>query len=74
MKGFAFIEILIVFAIIGLVAAVTLPAYLDSKDRRDNPEKYEEVLACISGYAFQKRGDGKITPILDNRGNTLKCG
>lgn len=64
MKGFTLIEVMIVFAIVGILAAILLPIFY-------NPSELRKDYVCLEGFKFTRYA----TPIqiLNANGGGIPC-
>lgn len=82
-KGFMLIERLIVIVMIGILAAITIPAYQKHKQARGNsptplyqPDQFTEPsvsaphITCIDGLKFNSIDQKQV---VDSKGNGIDC-
>lgn len=77
-NGWTLIETLIVFAIVGIVAAIVIPIFNQPKDDMGRPiqkkESPDDSVKCIGGYKFiQTSCSDKPVQIINSEGKGISC-
>ncbi len=73
--GFTLVELMITVAIIGLLAGVAIPQFLNARNRADARAKIGEVLGIAKECAaFNAEADPTTTSVHPPVGNTIDCG
>ena len=80
MKGFTFVEFLIVLAIVGILASIAQAYKNKSSGRRNNPvqetykpDKPKIDYECIGGHKFVIDKEGNPIQIKGSNGNGVEC-
>lgn len=75
-KGFTLIELMIVLAIIGILAAVIFPAISGKKATTfagSNKPAQSANTMCIRGSLYQRTPEETYAKVIDQQGFTLEC-
>ena len=74
-QGFTLVELMIVVAIIGLLSAVALPQFLQSRERAEYKAKVGELVGLAKECAtYQASADPMTVKVHNPSGGTIACG
>lgn len=75
MKGFTIFELLIVFAIVGILAAIFFPMYAEYKATGTIPtvSQYGVRQTCVNGYVYTVDRNGSAMQQINEQGTAIRC-